>query len=79
MTKKLIDVDEEILAQARRQLGTDTDKDTVDFALATVAGLKAKEREAAFDGLRENFDDLFDLSAVDPKKLAFLKPGAAAP
>jgi len=43
-----------------------------------VAGLKAKEREAAFDYLREHFDELFDLSAVDPKKLTFPQPPAAA-
>jgi Arc/MetJ family transcription regulator len=78
MTKKLFDVDEAILAEAQRQLGTTTNKDTVNLALATAAGLRAKEREEAFDYLRENFDELFDLSAVDPKKLAFLKPGSAA-
>ena len=77
VTKKLFDVDEAVLAEAQRQLGTTTGKDTVNVALATVAGLKAKEREAALDYLRENFDELFDLSAVDPKKLAFLDPKAA--
>lgn len=78
VTKKLFDVDEAVLAEAQRQLGTTTGKDTVNVALATVAGLKAKEREAALDYLRENFDELFDLSAIDPKKLAFLDPKAAA-
>jgi Arc/MetJ family transcription regulator len=78
VTKKLFDVDEAILAEAQRQLGTATGKDTVNLALATVAGLKAKEREAAFDYLREHFDELFDLSAVDPKKLRFPQPPAAA-
>lgn len=77
MTKKLFDVDEAVLAEAQRQLGTTTGKDTVNVALAMAAGLKAKEREAALDYLRENFDELFDLSAVDPKKLAFLDPKAA--
>lgn len=78
MTKKLFDVDEAILAEAQRQLGTATGKDTVNLALATVVGLKAKERETAFDYLREHFDELFDLSAVDPKKLTFLPPPTAA-
>jgi Arc/MetJ family transcription regulator len=78
MVKKLFDVDETILAEAQRQLGTVTGKDTVNVALATVAGLKAKEREAALDYLREHFDELFDLSAVDSKKLAFLYPENAA-
>ena len=45
MTKRLIDVDEERLAQARAELGTRTIKDTVNEALRQAA--EGRERRIA--------------------------------
>jgi len=45
MTKRLIDVDDDLLEQVRRLLGTSTAKATVNEALAEVLAL-AERREA---------------------------------
>jgi len=63
MSKLLIDVDDEALAQAQRLLGTSTKKDTVNAALNEVA--KRLERVAALGALSEmaeqgDFDILLD-------------------
>jgi Arc/MetJ family transcription regulator len=47
MTKRLIDVDDEVLEAARRVLGTDTMKDTVNAALR--ASVQAAERRQHVD------------------------------
>ncbi len=47
MTKRLIDVDDEVLEAARRVLGTDTMKDTVNAALR--ASVQAAERRQRVD------------------------------
>ncbi|WP_052667274.1 type II toxin-antitoxin system VapB family antitoxin [Nitriliruptor alkaliphilus] len=48
MTKRLIDVDDEVLEAARRVLGTNTIKDTVNSALR--ASVQAAERRQRVDG-----------------------------
>lgn len=63
MSKLLIDVDDEALAQAQRLLGTSTKKDTVNAALIEVA--KRLERVGALGELSEmaeqgDFDILLD-------------------
>ncbi len=40
--KTMIDIDEDSLAQAARELGTTTKKDTVNAALAFVAGRQSR-------------------------------------
>ena len=47
MTKRLIDVDDDVLEAARRVLGTDTMKDTVNAALR--ASVQAGERRQHAD------------------------------
>ncbi|TVR35222.1 MAG: DUF2191 domain-containing protein [Nitriliruptor sp.] len=47
MTKRLIDVDDDVLEAARRVLGTDTIKDTVNSALH--ASVQAAERRQRVD------------------------------
>lgn len=58
MTRTLIDIDDEALAAAARELGTKTKVDTVNRALADIAGRGA--RLAAIVHLRETTDDLAD-------------------
>lgn len=47
MTKRLIDIDDELLQKARRALGTGTMKDTVNQALAEVTRAELRRRHAA--------------------------------
>jgi Arc/MetJ family transcription regulator len=42
MTKRLVDIDDSALDEARAALGTDTIKDTVNTALAEVIALAAR-------------------------------------
>ncbi|MGP4000455.1 type II toxin-antitoxin system VapB family antitoxin [Streptomyces sp. 8N706] len=63
MTKTLIDVDEQLLADAAEVLGTTTKKDTVNTALREI--LAAKRRALALAGLAARadageFDELLD-------------------
>ena len=58
MTRTLIDVDDEALAAAARELGTKTKVETVNRALAEVATRGA--RLAALEHLRTSADDLGD-------------------
>jgi Arc/MetJ family transcription regulator len=46
VTKRLIDIDDGLLRQARRTLGTATMKDTVNQALAEVAKAELRRRHA---------------------------------
>ena len=57
MTKRLVDVDDEVLAQARRILGTETMKDTVNRALREVV-----RRDAAASFLVLAIDGVFEPS-----------------
>jgi Arc/MetJ family transcription regulator len=45
MAKTLIDIDEQYLAAAQRELGTTTKKDTVNTALREVTALAARRRD----------------------------------
>ena len=47
MTKKLVDIDESVLAQATAALGARTMKDTVNQALAEVVRLAERRAHAA--------------------------------
>ncbi|MEU4648787.1 type II toxin-antitoxin system VapB family antitoxin [Nocardia fluminea] len=65
MSKLLIDVDDEALAEAQQLLGTSTKKETVNAALAEVA--KRLKRVRALNSLAEmaeqgDFDVLLDKS-----------------
>jgi Arc/MetJ family transcription regulator len=63
MTKRLIDVEDEVLEAARRVLGTATIKDTVNTALrATVQAAERRERldAAALKRFAEASRDLLD-------------------
>jgi len=62
MTKRLIDVDDDTLAQATRVLGADTMKDTVNRALREVVLLAERrvhaDRLASMEGLDLDNDDI---------------------
>jgi len=45
MTKRLIDLDDELLAQAQRELGTNGVSDTVRLALQQAAAASARARQ----------------------------------
>jgi Arc/MetJ family transcription regulator len=63
MTKRLIDVDDELLEAARRVLGTGTIKDTVNTALrASVEAAERRQRvdAAALERFAEASRDLLD-------------------
>jgi Arc/MetJ family transcription regulator len=47
VAKKLVDVDEERLEEARRVLGTRTKKDTINAALGEVVAAAARRRDLA--------------------------------
>ena len=56
MTKRLIDLDDELLAQAQRELGTSGVSDTVRLALQQAAAASARARQVewlASGGLAE--------------------------
>lgn len=59
MTKSLINVDDDLLAKATEELGTDTHEDTVHEALARVVRVAAFERQVEF-AKAGGFDDLLD-------------------
>jgi Arc/MetJ family transcription regulator len=51
VTKRLIDVDDQLLAAAKAHFHTTTIKDTINAALAESAARHEREVEAAFDTL----------------------------
>jgi Arc/MetJ family transcription regulator len=61
MTKTLIDIDDEALDRAQRELQTTTKKDTVNQALAAVAALSARRRDIE----RFSADEHADLRDAD--------------
>ncbi len=58
MTRTLVDIDDEALAAAAAELGTTTKVDTVNRALAEIAG--RPKRLAVLEALRTADDDLLD-------------------
>ena len=52
MTKRLVDIDDATLDEARRVLGTDTIKDTVNTALAETVRAVERRRHVDRDALR---------------------------
>ncbi|QSB14506.1 type II toxin-antitoxin system VapB family antitoxin [Natronosporangium hydrolyticum] len=69
MSRLLVDVDDDALAEAQRVLGTATKKDTVNAALVEVSQrlrrLRALDKLAAM-GQAGDFDPLFDKQHYRP-------------
>lgn len=58
MAKRLVEIDDRVLAAARAELGTETIKDTVDQALKLAAGDRlARQREAIEALAKIDFED----------------------
>jgi Arc/MetJ family transcription regulator len=57
MTKMLIDVDEDLLAEATTALGTATKKDTINEALRKVVGESRARRAQALRNLQQIADE----------------------
>ncbi|MFJ3900136.1 type II toxin-antitoxin system VapB family antitoxin [Streptomyces sp. NPDC090025] len=57
MSKIPIDVDDVLLARARRRLGTKTERDTVNRALTMAAAISADDRARALRWLQDNAED----------------------
>jgi len=53
MTKTLVDLDDDLLAEASRTLGTATKKDTVSKALQEVVDLGRERRRRALQDLQQ--------------------------
>ena len=62
MTKRLIDIDDELLSEASELLGTRTMKDTVNLALSDVVNTAARRRHsdrlATMDGIDLDREDV---------------------
>ena len=57
MAKTLLDVDEELLAEASTALGTSTKKDTVNEALRQAVAVSRERRRRALESLRKIADE----------------------
>lgn len=67
MARTVIDLDDELLASAARELGTSTKKDTVNAALREV--LETRRRALALTRLRDSASDgAFDLAVLQDKR-----------
>ena len=64
--KHLVDIDDELLQDAKRCLNTETIKDTVDQALRIAAERRARQQREALQKLGEIFEKLppFDRSEM---------------
>jgi Arc/MetJ family transcription regulator len=57
VAKTLLDVDEELLAEASTALGTSTKKDTVNEALRQAVAVSRERRRRALESLRKIADE----------------------
>ena len=68
MARTLIDIDDEMLAFAQRQLGTSTKRDTINRALAIAAGSTADDRARALRWLQQNADSYLDFDVLEQRE-----------
>ncbi|MGW2637528.1 type II toxin-antitoxin system VapB family antitoxin [Streptomyces sp. NPDC001348] len=64
MSKILVDIDDDKLAFAQRQLGTRTKRETIDRALTIASAISADDRARALRWLQENADAFLDFDAL---------------
>lgn len=72
MARTLVDLDEEMLSFAQRQLGTTTKRDTINRALAIAAGSTADDRARALRWLQQNATDYLDFGVLESREQAGL-------
>ncbi|MFF6774277.1 type II toxin-antitoxin system VapB family antitoxin [Streptomyces sp. NPDC012637] len=68
MSKTLVDLDDEMLAFAQRQLGTKTKRDTINRALAIAAAISAEDRARALRWLQDNAEDFLDFEFLEEQE-----------
>jgi Arc/MetJ family transcription regulator len=64
MARTVIDLDEDMLALAQRQLGTTTKRETINRALAVAAGTSADDRARGLAWLQENAEYVLDFDVL---------------
>lgn len=64
MARTIVDLDEELLAFARQQLGTKTKRETINRALTVAAGVSADDRARGLAWLQKNADHVLDFSLL---------------
>jgi Arc/MetJ family transcription regulator len=64
MSRTLVDIDDDKLAFAQRQLGTRTKRETIDRALTIASAVSADDRERALRWLQENADAFLDFDVL---------------
>ncbi|MET9952869.1 type II toxin-antitoxin system VapB family antitoxin [Streptomyces sp. NPDC006339] len=68
MSKTLVDIDDEMLAFAQRQLGTKTKRDTINRALTIAAATSAEDRARALQWLQDNAEDFLDFDFLEERE-----------
>ncbi|MFI8826822.1 type II toxin-antitoxin system VapB family antitoxin [Streptomyces sp. NPDC053431] len=68
MSKTLVDIDDEMLAFAQRQLGTRTKRDTINRALTIAAAISADDRARALQWLQDNAEDFLDFDFLEEQE-----------
>ncbi|MFI8963941.1 type II toxin-antitoxin system VapB family antitoxin [Streptomyces sp. NPDC053493] len=68
MSKTLVDIDDEMLAFAQRQLGTKTKRDTINRALTIAAAVTAEDRARALQWLQDNAEDFLDFGFLEEQE-----------
>ncbi|MFI2642739.1 type II toxin-antitoxin system VapB family antitoxin [Streptomyces sp. NPDC018610] len=68
MSRTLVDIDDDKLAFAQRQLGTRTKRETIDRALAIASAISADDRARALRWLQENADAFLDFDVLEERE-----------
>ncbi|MBW5484960.1 type II toxin-antitoxin system VapB family antitoxin [Streptomyces bambusae] len=68
MSRIVIDVDDEMLARAQQQLGTATERETVERALRMAAAISADDRARALRWLQKNAGDFLDFDVLEERE-----------
>ncbi|WP_156722904.1 type II toxin-antitoxin system VapB family antitoxin [Streptomyces apocyni] len=68
MSRTLVDIDDDTLHAAQRQLGTKTKRDTINRALTIAAAISADDRARALRWLQENADSYLDFDVLEERE-----------
>lgn len=68
MSKTLVDVDDQMLALAQQQLGTSTERETINRALTIAAAVSADDRARALRWLQDNADQFLDFGVLEERE-----------
>jgi Arc/MetJ family transcription regulator len=65
VARTIVDVDDQALAFAQRQLGTKTKRDTINRALAIAAGTSGDDRARGLAWLQDNAEEFLDFDVLE--------------